>query len=309
MNVILEIVAMLLVQAALLPIAKSLAFAWTRLYTMAAPNDERESRREEVFSDLHDQITHARGAGTSEATIAIRMLFRMAWGCKDDVAWFVPYLPAALGCRLERGSDALSRVGTPTHVILSLTVIGFMNLAFFMSEDHLTLTHMLTLNITGVIMSGLIWNQHRPWVRRILYLMVSGVLALALGFMVWTVLDHRLYEVPGFGPMMLALLPFLLASIAGEKTCRTRVFGGRWWPVFVSWGLIATVSFVVAALSGSVEPLLMVMFLIMVIVIGYGIIFMMLTAGAIVATATWHVGVRTSIGAMRLLAVGLQRLQ
>ena len=48
-----------------LPLATSLVSAWTWLYTAALPERVRTARREEIGSDLHEQMAQDREAGVS----------------------------------------------------------------------------------------------------------------------------------------------------------------------------------------------------------------------------------------------------
>ena len=74
-----------------LPAATSLVFAWTWLYTVALPEQVRTARREEICSDLHDQLAQDREAAVSPARTAIHIFRRMASGVWDDVGWSLPH--------------------------------------------------------------------------------------------------------------------------------------------------------------------------------------------------------------------------
>ena len=55
---------------ATLSIAQSLAATWISFYTSGAPGIEREARRDEVLSDLHDHVETERAEGRNPAGIA-----------------------------------------------------------------------------------------------------------------------------------------------------------------------------------------------------------------------------------------------
>lgn len=60
---------------------------WVRLYTRNLPAPIAERRMAEIGSDLHDQIAHERGLGTSERRIALSILSRMVRGISADASW------------------------------------------------------------------------------------------------------------------------------------------------------------------------------------------------------------------------------
>ena len=78
----LEYIYMSLVQAFALPAARSIVTAWTWLYTLAAPEEERKSHRAVVCSDLHEQIeAFPEWKDLVSVAIAIRVfLANVIWG-------------------------------------------------------------------------------------------------------------------------------------------------------------------------------------------------------------------------------------
>lgn len=119
-----------------LPAATSLVSTWTWLYTVALPEQVRTARREEICSDLHDQLAQDREAGVSPARTAIHVIRRMASGAWDDVGWSLPHIPPALAGHLIRGSDAIGHVPPSPWAISSLAVLGLMNWVMAMSDRH-----------------------------------------------------------------------------------------------------------------------------------------------------------------------------
>lgn len=65
----------------------SWATRWVRLYTAGLPDDVAARRRDEIASDLHEQIDHERSAGVADRTIAARIASRTIRGAAADVAW------------------------------------------------------------------------------------------------------------------------------------------------------------------------------------------------------------------------------
>ena len=72
--ILLAPVVLLVVNAFALSVVMFIVKAWTRLYTMAAPEHERESRRAEATSVLHEQRSASRAEGYKPAEVAIRVL-------------------------------------------------------------------------------------------------------------------------------------------------------------------------------------------------------------------------------------------
>ena len=126
-TILLAPIVLIVVNAFALSVVTFIVKAWTRLYTMAAPEHERECRRSEADSVLHEQHSTSRAEGYKPAEAAVRVLFRMALRVRSDMAWLVPYLPTTLAERLAKGGDALSRVRTPTRLVSTLAVLGLMN--------------------------------------------------------------------------------------------------------------------------------------------------------------------------------------
>ena len=125
---------MVVIGAFALPLAMSFARLWTSIYTAGVPNKERQDRRAEILSDLHEQVADFREQGYRPDEIAILIVRRVVRGMKDDVAWSAPYLPEVLAEQFERGSEALRHIGTPKFITTAMAVVGMMNCAWLMSD-------------------------------------------------------------------------------------------------------------------------------------------------------------------------------
>ena len=119
-----------------LPAATSMVSAWTWLYTAALSEQVRTARREEIRSDLHDQMAQDREQGVSPARTAIHILCRMVMGARDDMGWSLPHIPSALAGHLIRGSDAIGQTRPSPWAISALAVLGLMNWVLAMSDRH-----------------------------------------------------------------------------------------------------------------------------------------------------------------------------
>ena len=95
------------------------------------------------------------------------------------------------------------------------------------------------------------WNQHHRWARVLLCTWLGLAMATSLGYSIWMMVEHRVYEAPLFRQSLLALLPLALAGLVSVKSFRVRLFKGRWRPVFACWALILVVSVGVALLTGA----------------------------------------------------------
>ena len=183
-----------------------------------------------------------------------------------------------------------------------------LNVMLLVSDGDKPWTEFLAFNAaaSGVIM--VMHNQKRTWARRLLYGYLAMTTVVLVVVFIWVVFKHGLYEVPAFYQIMLqvlvAMLPLALAMLVGSETCRTRVFKGRWWPVFTCWGLIAVISLGTAFYMGPTT----------LTAIWVAMAFMALTLAIMCvifvtgAAAMCYGGLKGSAACMRLLAIGIRRL-
>ena len=294
---------MSLVQAFALPAARSILAAWTWLYTLAAPEEERNSHRAEVCSDLHEQVEGSREEGLGPVAIAIRIFLRMLCGLPGDVVWAAPYLPATLARSLMGASEAISRPDTLKLLIPGLAMFSVMNGLFVMSNDGWPIG--LALNGGILVGMGFVWKQHLSWVHRIRNFLYGLAVSMMVGVLVWAVIQYRLYQVPSFYPSMLAVLSVVLAMVVTDKSFRGRVFKGRWWPVVMCWAVIATTSLVTASfITGG----LMILLAVWAYAALMALALVMLFAMIFIAALGWYGGLRAGAVGMRLMAVGIRRL-
>ncbi len=294
---------MSLVQAFALPAARSILTAWTWLYTLAAPEEQRQSHRAEVCSALYEQIKDSRREGLGSVAIAIRVFFPMLWGLPGDIAWAAPYLPATLARSLMGVSEAISRPATLKLLAVGLAIFSVMNGLFVMSDDGWPIG--LAFNAGMVVGIGFLWKQHLSWVLRIINLCFGMGASMMIGFLVWVVVQYRLYQVPTFYPGMLAVLSVGLAMVVTNRSVRGRVFKGQWRPVFMCWVLIATTSLVTASfIAGGLMILLAVWAYAALMALAFAMLYGMI----IIAALGWYGGLRAGAVGMRLMAVGIRRL-
>ena len=284
------------------------------MYTLAAPESERERRRLEDLSDTSDHIEYSRSLGHRPVEIAFQLAIRLVWGAKDDVAWSVPHLPKSLMERLEKGSEAISRTVTPKWMIPSLAMLGLVNSSYLASEVERSPMELLMINGAVVAVIVVMHNQQRTWARRVIRLYLILAALMMVSALTLVVFHYGLHQEPGFHRLAFqfllqlsaATLPVLLAISVASKLCRDRFFKGHWWPVFIGWGAIATVSLSITILiGGSLSVLPMVW--------GVAILSLILLIAAIwtfalMASGVWYGGLKLLAGGMRIASVGIRHL-
>jgi len=308
--IVASVVTAVVLEVFALPAVVFLAKAWTWLYTAVAPGQQRERRRAEILSDLHEHVHYFRAEGQTPLSVAVEVLRRKAVGVVDDLAWLAPYLPATLAEKLAGGSAAIKRFKTPPMLIPALGSLLLVNWVLSMSDHGLPWVAWPLLNGAVLAVTVLFSNHQRSWARRALALWVGLGIAVFVGFFVTMVLQHRLYEAPLFLEQALGLglaaLSVGLAMVACSKECRARFFGGRWWPVFLSLSLIVAASLGVASLLGDSLQILLASWAMMALMA----VSLAAAAGAftLAATAGWYGSLWGSAAGMRWVAAGIRRM-
>lgn len=307
---LLELIALILIRVVAVPTSERLERAWLRLYTMVAPAELREARRAEVLSDLHDETADLRTQGLDPTEVAARILLRMARGVKDDAAWSAPFLPSAMAEYLEKGSETISRYKTPTVLVPSLAVLGLMNYSYVASESNQQWIELPLVNGGVLIGSVLMSNQNHLWARRVLNGLLGLMYLLAASVIIWVMVQQRLYEMPDFHKFVLqfALLALSIALIllVASNGFRSRVFGGRWWPVFICWPLIVVTSIGVSAMLGWDPAMLTTVWAVAILSV---LLMVIATAVSVLGVALiWYGGLKGSAHSLRLMAAALRNL-
>ena len=291
-----------------LPAATSLVLSWTWMYTLALPEQLRTARREEIRSDLHDQMAQDREQGVRPARSAIHILCRMVIGAWDDVGWSLPHIPSALAGHLIRGSDAIGHGRPSQWAIAALAVLGLMNWVLAMSDRHHPWFEWLLVN-AGVLAATLLLQRHRHrWVKRLFLSWGASMVVLTAGMAILASRDSRLVRLPADYELILEailLTPLMvLGLLVAARICRTNAFEGNWWwPVALCLTIIGVALWGSGiAVDGSPENLLEVSVATGVLAVGWA---------ALAATSAYgsrvvcHAGFRGTAGCMRLLAKGV----
>ena len=307
---IMPIVVFALVKPFALQIVLLLVKGWTQFYTAAAPEKEREARRAEIRSDLYEQVHDLRADGHTRSDAAVQFLYRSLLGLKDDLAWSAPHLLPTLADKLKGGSASIKRFKTPPMLVPAFGSLLLVNWVFSMSDHGLPWVAWPLLNGAVLAVTVLFSNHQRSWARRALALWVGLGIAVFVGFFVTMVLQHRLYEAPLFREQALGLglaaLSVAMAMVVVDKQCRARFFGGRWWPVLLSWSLIVAASLGVASLFGDGLQILLASWAVMALMA----VLLAVAAGAftLAAAAGWYGSLWGSAAGMRWVAAGIRRL-
>jgi hypothetical protein len=85
-----------------LPVATFLVTNWVRLYTHPAVCAVRSDRRNEISSDVAEQIVALRAEGYHPSEIGARLLVRMLLGIASDLSWMAVHLEVLQTVRHSR---------------------------------------------------------------------------------------------------------------------------------------------------------------------------------------------------------------
>jgi hypothetical protein len=243
-----------------LPVAKWIVMTWVRFYTSLVPPSMGQRRYAELLSDTHDQITAYTLQNYRPSEIASKLMYRWVMGLKNDLTWCAPYTPSILANKAAKLSQSLWASRKSKMAIPAIGVFGFMNYAYLSSNGERTWAMWLGINVMTAAMVALLSQQHRVWVRRVLYAIMGVASISALGFMAWYVGPTKLYEMiqlPVFRGLLLGITALGLILLTANPTVRTRVFKGRWAYVILCWVVIIVASLVASVvLAGSVTPVL-----------------------------------------------------
>ena len=255
-----------------LPTALRIVRFWTWLYTAVAPNNDRDSRRAEILSDLHEHREHLLGQGHRPVEVAVLIFLRTLAGAMDDVAWAWPHLCQILVGRLNTSKSSTQRIVTRKVLVTSVACLSFVNCLFFAADIEHTVMEWSAHNIGAVLASVLMCHQEHPTARRVLNGLLGVGIVSGAALLAWMIMEYRLYDEPLFRQMLLSALPIFVMVIVGTKAVRARAFGGRWWPAVLAWLVIGVISIATADhFAGSLTTLLTVWVYMALVVLSYGL--------------------------------------
>ena len=243
-----------LFQASALAMAKIVVSSWTWLYTLAAPQTERKARREEVLSDLHDQVAQEREEGTAPIKTTLHISARVILGMWDDVKWAGRQVASTLDAGLRRGSDVVGSVRPSPRSISSLAMLGLMNCILATSRPAHSWYEWLAVNTAALTVALLLLGRRLPTVRGPSLAWSTLAAVLVIGPVTWMVLGVRLEQVPaapqlGFDAFFAVLL-IVSGTLAAARTCQVRVSWAEWWPVWLCWATVGVVAWGTAVSAG-----------------------------------------------------------
>ena len=245
---------------------------WAWIYTALAPKNDRDSRRAEILSDLHDHREQLLREGHRPVEAGVLIFLRMITGAMDDVGWAWPHLCSIFVGKLHSGKISAQRIVTRKVLVMSVACLGFVNFLFFVADIEHTFLEWSVHNISAVLASVLICHQEHPTARRVLNGFMGAAIVSGTAFMAWLVIEHRLYDEPLFRQLMLSTLPIFVMTIVATRGFRVRAFGGRWWPTVVAWVVIGGISITTANhFAGSLTTLLTVWGFMALVVLSYGL--------------------------------------
>ena len=221
---------------------------------------------------------------------------------------------ATIADRLDRGSEYLDGLGSPSAVIALLATFLLMNSGVLLSSEGGVLAGLLVTNgsLTGA--AFLVWFCGRPRTQgflkradRSLFIGAAALSLILLGGYVWIMLDNRLSEDPFTHHAPVALLPISLGIALSIGNIRSSFFNGLWRPLFICWGIVAAIPMGAALLLSSNSTswletsggfLLVCFGLATVVTIYVGM-----------AVVVWRGGVKTGGASLRFLAHRIRSLK
>ena len=305
-----SIVAIALIKPFALQAVLFFVKTWTHIYTRAVPEKEREDRRAEIESDLHEQVNHLRAEGYTRSETAAHLLCRSVLGMKDDLVWSAPYMLNTLADNLVKGSGAIKRCKYSPKAVGVLGGFLLIGSAFTVTPDGVGWTERLLLGAASAFGALIVFNLHKPWAQRTLALVAVVGGALVAVDATPLVLEDRLHEVPLFSMQAFGLgvaaLSAALVVVVVSNECRARVFGGHWWPVLLSWGFIVAASTGAASLVGVGLDELIALWTAMALMAAS--LAVAVGASTLAAAVGWHGTLWGSAAGMRWVAAGIRRL-
>lgn len=292
-----------------LTITKHIVMGWVWLCSAIAPKEDREGRRREVLSHIHELINTYQKAGCAQGEIAIRLLENGVKGMIDDMAWCIPFIPERLvdlADRVKGSSDTLRYYRIPNAMIAGVATLGLMNFSFFSSNNQ-TFINWLIANGIVVVTTVLLWKIKHPLVRRIFYSWMGVAMVATIVFMVWVSIQYHLYQIMTFKILMLAMVAVSPVIIVVDKSWRQRFFRSKWWLIVICWAAIIAGVFVGSlVIAHSIKPLLEMLAAMALLVLG---IFIVCGVMDLAAYVLCWIGIKGSAGGLRLVASGIHRLR
>jgi len=117
-----------------LALAGSLTRGWVRTYTTGLPTRIRAERKEEIASDLWEQVSEGGSEGNSANTIAAHIFGRAVLGMPADVAWHLGELKEA---DMQLSNNQKATVGAFIFLGIATLVLGVLLIKSGITQDWL----------------------------------------------------------------------------------------------------------------------------------------------------------------------------
>jgi hypothetical protein len=289
-----------------LPLIKKIVMGWVWLYSSIAPEEDREGRRLEVLSHIHEMTNTLLKSGHTPGEIAVRMLEILVLGLVDDVSWSMQFMRGALADKIVGWSDSLRQSRVPAAMIAGVATLAPMNYGFFISPANQPLYLKIIMNAIIIGIITLLWKTKQPRARCIFNLLMSITVIAGIVAMMWLTINYHLYEMVSFKIFMLAMVSALPITVAINKS-RRKFLTGKTLCLFVTgWVFIISGALIGSwTLAGSVKPLFDAW-----LQIALSVVAMFIFYGSLILASSglcWA-GMRGSAGGLRLVAAGLRRL-
>ena len=300
-----------IVKAFALPVVRTGAKGWTKLYTSFAPADERDDRREQILSHLHDEEADYKSKGHTRVETAVLILYETLTGVPDDLAWTRPFIVPTVAGKLTEWSNASDGLRAPEWLVKSVAMLVFFNVSFWASGDYDSWSNVVVVNSATPVVLAFVLNVDRPLVRRAVTAFVIVVAAVAIVGVLWLVFTFRLYDEPvllrSWYQCALVFAPPVLILSARDLMRRIGVFQDRTWAIWAVGSVIIAVSLFLSGHVGLDAWVLIAVWA--ALALGLVLIGFVLAGCWLAAAAACHAGTKACATGLKVVAAGFRNLK
>ena len=310
MSVLICHLVSVIVGAFALPVVRNGVWGWTKLYTSFAPADQRDDRRRQIRSHLHEEEADWRLEGYAPPETAVKMLYESLTGVPDDLAWTKPFIVPTVARKLTEWSDVSGSSRAPEWLVKSVAILVFFNLWSWASGDYDALRDVLVANAVAPVVLAFVLHLDRPLVRRAVTAFLIVVAAVAIGGVLWAVFAFRLYDEPDlfrslFRCALVFLPPFLILNTRLLMR-RTGVFADRIWLMWATRAAIVAASLFLSGHVGLNAGLLLAVWAALVVALLF--LISVLAVCCLAAMAACHAGTKVCAAGLKVVSAGFRNL-
>ena len=300
----------LIVRAFALPIVRNGVWAWAKLYTSVAPADERDDRRRQIRSDLHDEAEDSKSDGYTPAETAVRISLRMLRGVPDDLAWMKSFVVPTIARKLTEWGDASGGMRAPEWLVKSVAMLGFVNIMYWASGEYDAWSDVMFVNAAAPVFLAIAPQLDRPLMQRAVNAFTIVVVAVAIVASLWVWFAFRLYDEPvlvrSLSQCALVFVPPALILIAHGWMRRIEVFNDPTWPTGAVGAVIIAVSLILSGHVGLNAGFLLAVWA----ALAAALLFMASVLGGclLAAAAVCHAGTKAYAAGLKVVAAGFRNL-